>query len=111
MGKEIFKRIPGFKDYSISNLGNIISKKRGRLRFLKLGINGEGYKLINLCRNNIIFSKNIATLLLTVFIGPCPEGMEYHHLNGNKLDNQLKNLKWEDRGVYRYKHIHGYIVE
>lgn len=41
--------------------------------------------------------RNIHTLVLLSFIGPCPEGMECRHLNDNKADNRLENLAWGTR--------------
>lgn len=36
-------------------------------------------------------------LVLEVFIGPCPEGMEARHLDGDIKNNRLDNLKWGTR--------------
>lgn len=33
-------------------------------------------------------------LVLQAFVGPCPEGMEARHLNGNRTDPRLANLAW-----------------
>lgn len=37
---------------------------------------------------------HIHRLVLLSFIGPCPPGLEYRHLNGKPWDNRLVNLKW-----------------
>lgn len=37
---------------------------------------------------------SVHKLVLTAFVGPCPEGMECRHLNGIKTDCRLKNLEW-----------------
>jgi hypothetical protein len=39
-------------------------------------------------------SHRICRLVLEAFAGPCPEGMECRHLNGNKCNNSLDNLCW-----------------
>lgn len=36
----------------------------------------------------------IHRLVLEMFIGPCPDGMECRHLDGNPLNNRLDNLRW-----------------
>jgi hypothetical protein len=33
-------------------------------------------------------------MVLEAFVGPCPEGMQCRHLNGNARDNRLVNLIW-----------------
>lgn len=33
-------------------------------------------------------------LVLTLFVGPCPEGMECRHLDGNAKNNNVANLQW-----------------
>ena len=33
-------------------------------------------------------------LVLLTFRGKCPQGYESRHLNGDKLDNRLINLRW-----------------
>ncbi len=38
--------------------------------------------------------RRVHVLILTAFVGPCPEGMECRHLNGNRHDNRLSNLAW-----------------
>ena len=33
-------------------------------------------------------------LVLETFVGPCPDGMECDHVNRNRSDNRLQNLRW-----------------
>jgi hypothetical protein len=37
----------------------------------------------------------VARLVLLAFVGPCPDGMECCHTNGNRTDNRLTNLRWD----------------
>lgn len=34
-------------------------------------------------------------MVLTAFAGPCPDGLEACHNNGNPTDNRLRNLRWD----------------
>jgi hypothetical protein len=34
-------------------------------------------------------------LVLTLFVGPCPEGMEGCHNDGNHANNSVDNLRWD----------------
>lgn len=36
----------------------------------------------------------IHTLVMTAFVGPCPEGMQVAHNNGDRTDNRLENLRY-----------------
>lgn len=38
--------------------------------------------------------KKVHRVILETFVGPCPDGMEALHDNGNALDNRLGNLRW-----------------
>jgi HNH endonuclease len=46
-----------------------------------------GYKR----RTKIYF---VHRLVLLAFVGPCPQGMQCRHLNGDPTDNRVENLKW-----------------
>lgn len=34
-------------------------------------------------------------LVLEAFVGPCPDGMEACHNNGDRTDNRIENLRWD----------------
>ena len=38
---------------------------------------------------------SVHVLVLTVFIGPCPEGMEGCHEDGDFTNNRVDNLRWD----------------
>ena len=47
-------------------------------------------------------------LVLEAFVGPCPEGMECCHGDGNGCNNRLENLRWDTpRNNHRDKRTHG----
>jgi len=100
--------VPGFPDYSITKDGQIWSKPRISAQKHKIG--GQwlkprsrvGYLAVELYINSRSYTCNIHRLVLETFIGPCPEGMECRHLNGNKQDNRLENLKWGTHSKNQY---------
>ncbi len=90
------KDIPGFPNYAITRDGRVWSKpKKGHKgKWLRACINSAGYPLVTLRRDKKSHNKHIHELVLGVFIGPCPVGMECRHLDDNKKNHDLKNLCW-----------------
>lgn len=100
---ENWQDIPGYEGlYEVSSLGRVRSldrpQKNGQVRkgrVLKGHVYGP-YRRYSL-RNGKICTVNGHRLVLEAFRGPCPEGMECRHLNGDPLDNRLDNLAWGTR--------------
>lgn len=43
-------------------------------------------------------------------MGPCPDGMEACHNNGDQLDNRIENLRWDTHSANIYDQVaHGNI--
>ena len=99
-----FRQIPGFPRYAISEEGVVLSvcghvkertKPWSKARRLKTPPNSRhGYCTVCLCRNGRIYNKRVHILVLTAFVGPRPDGMQSRHLDGDKTNNHLSNLKW-----------------
>jgi hypothetical protein len=50
------------------------------------------------CRvNGRRVTRYVSRLVLEAFAGPCPDGMECCHFNGDRLDNRPENLRWDTR--------------
>jgi hypothetical protein len=106
---EEWREIPGFDGrYEASSLGRIRSTGRPhpqrtrtgaiamvfrRERVLKLGKKGLGYFNVELAGK----SHAVSRLVCLAFNGPCPDGLDCAHLNGNSSDNRPENLKWATR--------------
>ena len=108
MTKEVFKGIPGFEFYQISNFGRVKSLKFGKERILKPVIDSKGYNKVNLCKSGVRYAETIAVLVLTTFISNRPPKYDSSHLDGNCLNNKLSNLKWETRKQNLHRRVeHG----
>ena len=111
--KEIWKPIPKYEGlYLVSNCGNVKSvdrivslydprwqqvtchKIKGQNRIP--GIR-SGYPSLMLSKRGKTRSHDIHRLVLAAFVGPCPEGMEACHNDGNKRNNRVENLRWDTR--------------
>ena len=122
--QEIWKVVPDYSRYEVSNFGRVRSyatsscyrnKLRKTPRMLALVIYNRkaasGYARIRLHNEQGHKFENVARIVLSAFICKCPEGMEACHNNGNKTDNQLDNLRWDTRKgnfVDRAKHGNTY---
>jgi HNH endonuclease/NUMOD4 motif len=87
--------------YEVSDLGRVRSLPRETTSGLRGGkilkpqpTNNFGHLKAHLSRNSKVKQVTIHRLVLAAFVGPCPEGMEVRHLNGNAGDNRLSNLAY-----------------
>ena len=101
---EQWKVIQSHPDYAVSNYGEvkrIVKPKRGRGRagaILKPRIPGGGaYPAVALFCDGDVRNWYVHRLVAHVFIGPCPEGYEVNHIDGNKQNPRLDNLEYVTR--------------
>ncbi|MGA3803708.1 NUMOD4 motif-containing HNH endonuclease [Ralstonia nicotianae] len=110
---EEWRAIQGFGDhYEVSSLGRVRVKDRtvikphsktGKLvhfhykgRLLSPAPRSRlGDMAVNLTADGKTTMQSVHRLVLTAFVGPCPDGMECCHNNGNASDNRLENLRWD----------------
>jgi len=109
--KEIWKNCHPSNKYEVSNIG--------RVRFIK------NKKIINphetdrgYLKSQFYLSGNkketpfVHRLVLSAFCGKCPDGFQAGHLNGNKHDNRIENLKWiTPMENTKHKFLHGVVAK
>ena len=119
---EIWKAIPGFLGYEISDQGRVRSYYRqlGQAgggarwvladtpqRILRPSYQG-GYPQVNLWKDGEKYHYFVHQLVLTVFVGPCPPDHECCHGDGKRSHNWLTNLEWGTKSKnYQDRHGHG----
>jgi hypothetical protein len=105
---EIYKQIPDFNNYMISNYANIICKTSKKP--IKRHINTQGYQYI-VIKNNNGFPKvqRIHELIADLFVPNPNEYTTITHVDENKLNNEVTNIVWSpdpnnlEAWVKRYK--------
>lgn len=89
---EIWVDIDGFENYQVSTWGRV----RGSHGILKPYTNEKGYLKVGLTRDGKCHKKRVNRLVAQAFIQN-PENLpQVDHIDGNKQNNSITNLRWTD---------------
>ena len=104
-----YRDIPDFPGYRVGDDGSVWSRLKQRNRTgwrdtsrafgewhrLKLGRRGQyKYVSVSFCRDGTVAYRYVHRIVLEIFVGKCPAGMECLHGDGNNINNKLSNLRW-----------------
>ena len=105
---ECWLPVPDFPGYEVSDRGRVRSYYRRAKgtgspweiadtpqRYLKGAYKRAGYRFVTLCRGGIHYTKHVHQLVARLFLGPCPQGKEICHNNGDKMNNHAENLRYD----------------
>ncbi len=88
MNVEMWKKIDGFENYSVSTFGRIRNDKTGIIR--KPQVYTKGYYSVRLNGKNLLVHRLVALAFLEN-----PERKPVvDHINGDRKDNNASNLRW-----------------
>jgi hypothetical protein len=90
------KAVPGFPDYLISKSGEIFSTKRGSYRQLKPCVT-NGFYQVSLLNKKSRRTFQLHRLVAMMFVDNPDNFNTVNHLDGNKLNNDVANLRWSNR--------------
>lgn len=105
--REEWRDVVGFEGYyQVSSMGRIFSAARIVMRkngiemtvaerFIKPRLNHGGYWVVTMSRDGNPTHKQVHQLVALAFIGPCPDGMEVAHGDGDSLNNCDWNLRYD----------------
>lgn len=93
---EEWRDVPEWDGYQISSYGRFRSVKRSEQKIIRTDVNRGGYVFVRPQTNGRSTRKNVRIhrLVAAAFLGPCPDGFEVNHKDGNKLNNRVKNLEY-----------------
>jgi hypothetical protein len=107
---ETWLAIPGYEGiYEASTEGRIRSldrlvehglrnaKRKVKGRVLKANPGNHGYPAVNLYKEGTAKFICVHRLIMLTFVGPCPEGLEVAHSDGNRLNARIGNLRYATR--------------
>lgn len=105
---EEWRLVPGMPHYLISNHGHAKSVKKdghkGKVLIPTIMPRSSGgYAQVTMYKR----LRLVHRLVLLAFVGPCPNGHQTAHLDGNPLNNHVSNLKWatpKENCSHRYLH-------
>ena len=111
--EEVWKDIPGYPDYQVSNKGRV----RNKGYWLEHGCRGGsrvkqyyppkiltpevakkyGHQRVRIRNDNGYRRVMVHALVMEAFIGQCPDGKEVCHNDGDPSNNCLENLRYDTR--------------
>ena len=86
--KEVWRPIPNFGGYEVSDLGRVRSFRMGKVKLLL------SKDRINLRKNGKTYYTYVCCLVAFTFIGPKPKGQMVRHLDDIRSNNKLKNISY-----------------
>jgi hypothetical protein len=93
---EVWRLIPGYEDYSVSNFGNVKRQSSGKGtragRSIKACRDAGGRMVFNVRAYGKTKQVKIHRVVMLAFVGKCPIELEVAHLDGNQANNILANL-------------------
>ena len=107
---EKWKDVKGYEGiYKISSKGRLkrlIGPLAKKERFLKVADNQSGYKFYTLCKNGKVKIMYAHRIVAMAFIPNPKNKEEVNHIDGDRSNNNLRNLEWVTRSEnhhHRYK--------
>jgi len=87
--------------YDVSDFGRVkrVMAGKGAIagRILNPQLDGGGYSRVALYGDEGRHQFSVHRIVMAAFVGPCPDGKEVNHKDGDKSNNRLDNLEYMTR--------------
>ena len=101
--QEVWKAVPDFEGYEVSNLGQVrsyYSRKGGWIlsntpQCILSQSTRSGHPFVCLRKDGKSYARQVHSLVALAFIGPRPKGMQVCHGDCSPLNNHLDNLRYD----------------
>ena len=90
MDDEQWREWPQDPRIMVSNMGNVISCRRGSWSPLKVSHNNCGYQMVNASRP----PQPVHRMVADTWLDNPNHYRDVNHINGDKSDNRVENLEW-----------------
>ena len=106
---ETWLPVVGLEDrYEVSDQGKVWSLHADRLMSIQTG---NRYPKVMFKVNGKQRFTYVHRLMAAAFIGPCPDGMEVCHNNGDAFDNRIENLRYDTHAANQQDMVrHGHHI-
>lgn len=93
--EEIWRDVPGYEElYKVTSKGRVIGYSRNCYRELKPFKDKDGYLKVNLYKDKSIKQVFVHRLVARAFIENPEDFPEVDHIDGNRQNNTVSNLRW-----------------
>lgn len=91
---ETWKSCPSFPKYQASNYGRVRRFGKASDKTLQQRVIQQGYAVVTISISGKTFVRMVHVLVLDAFVGPKPHQHFVQHIDGDKLNNTLDNLRY-----------------
>jgi len=107
--KEIWKPIPGYEKYLVSNMGRVMSNNtysHAKPKLMSIINHGNGYLYVTLNKGNTSKNFYVHRLVAMAFLDN-PDGLEQvDHKDHDRANNAVSNLEWVTAKENLHRSVH-----